>query len=185
MIGLNALATGGEDIARLDCLPWLLSCQHHHRHPFTGAEPGGWGWTANIPGFGLLADQFICFAQLYAMHWILAAVMGTSATGIFAACASIAALASPLLQGVGNYLSPRFVEATSHGSRVEARRLYWRWTLLLTVVVTTFAAIVSLYGRELLWLLYHDERYVGHHGVVDHREQVVSQQTPADREVLL
>ncbi len=23
-----------------------------------GFEPSGWGWTANIPGFGLLADQF-------------------------------------------------------------------------------------------------------------------------------
>jgi acetamidase/formamidase len=23
-----------------------------------GAEPGDWGWTANIPGFGLLADEF-------------------------------------------------------------------------------------------------------------------------------
>lgn len=23
-----------------------------------GFEPAGWGWTANIPGFGLLADQF-------------------------------------------------------------------------------------------------------------------------------
>lgn len=24
---------------------WLLSCQHKKQHPFTGAEPGGWGWT--------------------------------------------------------------------------------------------------------------------------------------------
>ncbi len=24
---------------------WLLSCQHRQRHPFTGANPGGWGWT--------------------------------------------------------------------------------------------------------------------------------------------
>lgn len=24
---------------------WLLSCQHQRRHPFTGAMPGGWGWT--------------------------------------------------------------------------------------------------------------------------------------------
>jgi len=24
---------------------WLLSCQHTHRHPFTAADPGGWGWT--------------------------------------------------------------------------------------------------------------------------------------------
>lgn len=26
-------------------LDWILSCQHRERHPFTGAEPGGWGWT--------------------------------------------------------------------------------------------------------------------------------------------
>ena len=24
---------------------WLLSCQHSKKHPFTGATPGGWGWT--------------------------------------------------------------------------------------------------------------------------------------------
>jgi squalene-hopene/tetraprenyl-beta-curcumene cyclase len=24
---------------------WLLSCQHIKRHPFTGADPGGWGWS--------------------------------------------------------------------------------------------------------------------------------------------
>ncbi|WP_286177693.1 prenyltransferase/squalene oxidase repeat-containing protein [Rhodopirellula sp. JC639] len=24
---------------------WHLGCQHLTRHPFTGAEPGGWGWT--------------------------------------------------------------------------------------------------------------------------------------------
>jgi squalene-hopene/tetraprenyl-beta-curcumene cyclase len=24
---------------------WLLSCQHNERHPFTGASPGGWGWS--------------------------------------------------------------------------------------------------------------------------------------------
>lgn len=24
---------------------WHLGCQHLRRHPFTGAEPGGWGWS--------------------------------------------------------------------------------------------------------------------------------------------
>lgn len=28
---------------------WLLACQHKRRHPFTGADPGGWGWT-NLSG---------------------------------------------------------------------------------------------------------------------------------------
>ena len=26
-------------------IDWLLSCQHSQRHPFTGAAPGGWGWS--------------------------------------------------------------------------------------------------------------------------------------------
>ncbi|TWU05929.1 prenyltransferase/squalene oxidase repeat-containing protein [Stieleria varia] len=26
-------------------LRWHLDCQHRVRHPFTGASPGGWGWT--------------------------------------------------------------------------------------------------------------------------------------------
>ncbi len=28
---------------------WLLSCQHWSDHPFTGASPGGWGWS-NLSG---------------------------------------------------------------------------------------------------------------------------------------
>lgn len=44
-LSINALAAGGEDVSELGCLPWLLRCQHLQRHPFTGAEPGGWGWT--------------------------------------------------------------------------------------------------------------------------------------------
>ena len=30
-------------------IQWLLGCQHRQRHPFTGANPGGWGWT-NLSG---------------------------------------------------------------------------------------------------------------------------------------
>jgi squalene-hopene/tetraprenyl-beta-curcumene cyclase len=47
-LSINALASGGEDVAALlgpQCLDWLLSCQHLTRHPFTGADPGGWGWS--------------------------------------------------------------------------------------------------------------------------------------------
>ena len=31
------------------CLEWLLECQNVTVHPFTGAEPGGWGWS-NLSG---------------------------------------------------------------------------------------------------------------------------------------
>ncbi|MCI0358461.1 MAG: squalene--hopene cyclase [Planctomycetaceae bacterium] len=47
-LAINALAGAGEDVAELlgpQCLDWLLSCQHTKRHPFTGADPGGFGWS--------------------------------------------------------------------------------------------------------------------------------------------
>src|SRR5262245_34622540 len=47
-LAINALAGAGEDVAALlgpRCLNCLLSCQHTQRHPFTGADPGGFGWS--------------------------------------------------------------------------------------------------------------------------------------------
>jgi squalene-hopene/tetraprenyl-beta-curcumene cyclase len=44
-LAMNALSAGGDEIAELGCLDWLLSCQHREPHPFTGADPGGWGWS--------------------------------------------------------------------------------------------------------------------------------------------
>lgn len=47
-LSVHALACDPEDDgawADEKLLEWLLSCQHSERHPFTGAEPGGWGWT--------------------------------------------------------------------------------------------------------------------------------------------
>jgi squalene-hopene/tetraprenyl-beta-curcumene cyclase len=44
-LAMNALAGGGEDIASLASLDWLLACQCRSRHPYTGAAPGGWGWS--------------------------------------------------------------------------------------------------------------------------------------------
>lgn len=57
-LSINALASGGglhaergaageahADELPGECLDWLLACQHRQRHPFTGAAPGGWGWS--------------------------------------------------------------------------------------------------------------------------------------------
>lgn len=46
-LAINALGDGGEDVSTLgrDCWQWLLACQHRERHAYTGAEPGGWGWS--------------------------------------------------------------------------------------------------------------------------------------------
>lgn len=44
-LSVNALAGGGFPLPDLDCFDWLLKCQVKQRHPFTGAAPGGWGWS--------------------------------------------------------------------------------------------------------------------------------------------
>jgi squalene-hopene/tetraprenyl-beta-curcumene cyclase len=44
-LAINACAGAGERVAEWDIWDWVLSCQHIERHPFTGADPGGWGWT--------------------------------------------------------------------------------------------------------------------------------------------
>lgn len=46
-LALSALAAGGDDFSEIgpQCVEWLLSCQHRSVHPFTGARPGGWGWS--------------------------------------------------------------------------------------------------------------------------------------------
>jgi len=47
-LAINALRSDPDDDQQwcTDALvQWHLSCQHQQRHPFTGAEPGGWGWS--------------------------------------------------------------------------------------------------------------------------------------------
>ena len=49
---LNALAAA-DDLDSLDTkdsiLDWILKQQYKERHPYTGADPGGWAWT-DLPG---------------------------------------------------------------------------------------------------------------------------------------
>jgi squalene-hopene/tetraprenyl-beta-curcumene cyclase len=42
-LAMNAL--DGPGTLSDNSFEWLLSCQHNERHPFTGAAPGGWGWS--------------------------------------------------------------------------------------------------------------------------------------------
>lgn len=69
-VRLERDGSGSPRCATGDALPaqavrWLLRCQHKQRHPFTGANPGGWGWT-NLSGAVPDADDTP--AALLALH---------------------------------------------------------------------------------------------------------------------
>ena len=40
-LAVNAL----KDFTDARCVRWLLDCQYRTRHPYTGADAGGWAWT--------------------------------------------------------------------------------------------------------------------------------------------
>ena len=42
-------ATWSRSTTRGAVLDWLLKQQYKERHPYTGADPGGWAWT-DLPG---------------------------------------------------------------------------------------------------------------------------------------
>ena len=53
-LSVNALANHTPDLKLqiesdpetwMRCLEWIVACQNTSVHPFTGAEPGGWGWS--------------------------------------------------------------------------------------------------------------------------------------------
>jgi squalene-hopene/tetraprenyl-beta-curcumene cyclase len=76
-LSVNALAAAG-DLECLDrreqLLDWLLKQQYKVRHPYTGADPGGWAWT-DLPGGVPDADDTpgavlaVCHLAKGDSHW--------------------------------------------------------------------------------------------------------------------
>lgn len=65
-LSIKALSRDGLNQAvDASTVEWLLSCQHRVRHPFTGADPGGWGWTDLS---GAVPDADDTPAALLALH---------------------------------------------------------------------------------------------------------------------
>jgi squalene-hopene/tetraprenyl-beta-curcumene cyclase len=73
-LSVNALA-GARQLEALDhrdaIAQWLCKQQFHKRHPYTGAAPGGWGWTP-LPGSVPDADDTP--GALLALHHLTAAM---------------------------------------------------------------------------------------------------------------
>ncbi len=68
-LAVNALHNAGEDLSQLDCLDWLLSCQHTETHRSTGAAPGGWAWTdlsGGVPDSDDTSSALLALAAWYA-----------------------------------------------------------------------------------------------------------------------
>lgn len=108
-------------------------------------------------GRWLAAAQVGHNMQWYALHWLLAVWIGTSATGGISACMSIVMLSNPLLIGLGNVLSAQIAQSLPQGGLTAVRRAVFQTGLLLATAMIAFCVVIALFGDDLLLLLYGEE----------------------------
>jgi squalene-hopene/tetraprenyl-beta-curcumene cyclase len=68
-LSLRALAASGRWTYDSRCVAWVLACQHLEKHPFTAAEPGGWGWSdlsGAVPDADDTAGALLALSHLHA-----------------------------------------------------------------------------------------------------------------------
>ncbi len=95
------------------------------------------------------------------MIWLVVALLGTSTTGVFAACMAVVALSNPFILGIGHFLTPRIVQAFASGPRASRRAVVGRVTGAIGAAMGCFCLVVMLFGDELLRFLY-GVQYGGH-----------------------
>jgi O-antigen/teichoic acid export membrane protein len=104
--------------------------------------------------------RWICISQIsdltvtHGIGWLIAAMVGTAATGLFAACNSIVLVLNPLLLGMSSILLPRASQANHRQGRNEVIRIIWKVAGLLTVSGGLLCLLVALNGELLMQVLY-------------------------------
>lgn len=125
----------------------------------------GWllsDWRASWSlGSWLLAGNVIGIVQAYALHWLLAVLLDVEATGAFAAIATLAGMANPLVIGLGNFLMPAIAHAYAAQGAEGIWRLALRATGWLAAALVMICLLAAAVGGQALTLLY-GARFGGH-----------------------
>ena len=101
-------------------------------------------------GRWLLVSQSASVMATYAMPWLVVAWIGTSATGIFAACDAILRFANPLLIVLTNVLTPWVTIGHNDGGGTELRRIIFRVSMTITLFLSCFCVFLFIAGQSLL-----------------------------------
>jgi O-antigen/teichoic acid export membrane protein len=108
-------------------------------------------------GRWIVCGQMIGVVHGFALYWLLALMLGASATGVFAACMTVVLLSNPFILGMSNILGPHLARAFANGGRDEVRRVAAKNTLILGGMMAGFVALVALFGNDVMRLFYGSE----------------------------
>ena len=168
--GLVALAVTGNlsagaayGVLGLGCaisgLAWFLRDRGRlawRREAVVPAMKRNWGFGKWV--FGSLTTSMM---NGYIMYWYVALMLGTTATGIYAACMTVLLFANPFLMGLSNVLTPRAARAFSDMGHGELRRVVLKTTAYQGAFMTAFCGVVALFGGPLVSLMYENPEYAG------------------------
>jgi O-antigen/teichoic acid export membrane protein len=90
------------------------------------------------------------------MPWLILFWLGSTATGVFAACDAIIRLANPIIIALNNLLTPRVAIAFKDGGHAALRRVVWKATALLSLFLCGFSLAIAVAGGWLLHLSFGD-----------------------------
>lgn len=86
--------------------------------------------------------------------WLIAFVLGSKATGIFAACMTVVHLSNPFVIGMGQVLTPRVAQAFADNGLREVQRVARKATLFMGLALSGFCIGAFLFGDEALRIFY-------------------------------
>jgi len=112
-------------------------------------------------GKWLLATRIAEALRTQAAYWLLALVIGTAATGAYAASLSIVSFVNPIIMGFFNILLPQASLALAEGGGSRLRRETVRDALMLGVAMALFCLLVAFGGERAMQLVFHGPHYEG------------------------
>jgi len=112
-------------------------------------------------GKWLLATRIAESLRTQAAFWLLALVIGTAATGAYAASLSIVSFVNPIIMGLFNILLPQASLAFAEGGCNRLRRETIRDALMLGAAMVLFCLLVAIGGEWAMQLVFHGPHYEG------------------------
>ena len=110
-------------------------------------------------GRWIAATRVAALVQTYAVYWLLAAALGTAATGVYTASMTLLLAANPFVIGIGNLLEPQAALAMAEGGVIQLRLVVWKATQLLGSVMGIFCGLLFVFGGWLVAALYSGNQY--------------------------
>ena len=111
-------------------------------------------------------SQMVSTAQAFALPWVLAIAGSMKLAGLYAACWTIVQVTSPVIEGLGNLLSPALARSAREESLDALKHRALMATTVFFLLMISLVISISIFGRHVLTLFYGESYVDGYHVLV-------------------